>query len=173
VAAPGNTASRSIQRSVGTIPFLSPEQGEPPKEGTTRSDVYGLGAIRYALLTGRPPFRGENVEKTLQLVRESTPELPRVLNPRVDLDLQAVCLKCLQKDPARRYRSAEGLARDRERWLDGKETEARRWGLVEKGQRACRRYPIAAARTATGAACQPATRSRGPRRRARSPGSLG
>jgi ABC-type amino acid transport substrate-binding protein len=135
-AAPGPTASRSFRGIKGTLGFMSPEQAEPPREVTTLSDVYGLGAVLYALLTGRPPFQDDDFLKLLHQVRDPQcgPE-----PPRVDRDLQAVCLRCLNKDPARRYRSADGVARDLERWLDGRETEARPWGRAEKLVRGCRR----------------------------------
>jgi ABC-type amino acid transport substrate-binding protein len=136
-----DTASRSFQGIQGTIGFMSPEQAEPPKEVTTLSDVYGLGAVLYALLTGRPPFRDDDLRKLLRQVRDPQcqPEPPGKLNPRVDRDLQAICLRCLNKDPAGRYRSAEGVAKDLERWLDGRETEARPWGRVERVAGWCRR----------------------------------
>jgi serine/threonine protein kinase len=149
---PATAATRSYQGIVGTISFMAPEQAESPKKVTKRSDVYGLGAVLYALLTGRPPFQGDTLLETLEQVRDRKckPEPPRTLNPRVDLDLQAVCLKCLNKDPNERYSSAEDLARDLERWLEGRETEARRWRFVERCLRVFPLHPIAAA--VTGAA---------------------
>jgi hypothetical protein len=145
---PYYSASRSFQGIVGTIGFMSPEQAkaEPPREVTTLSDVYGLGAVLYALLTGRPPFpvQGEDIQGALAKVRSpAQPDLPRSLNRRVDLNLQATCLKALDKDPARRYQSAEGLARDLERWLANEEIEARRLPLFhrERVRRWCRRNP--------------------------------
>jgi serine/threonine-protein kinase len=154
-----DAATRSFQGIVGTMPFMSPEQAETPKKVTKKSDVYGLGAVLYALLTGRPPFRGETWLETRDQVLDRTrkPEPPRNLNPRVDRDLQAVCLMCLNKDPDGRYPSAERFARDLERWLDGRETEARPWGLSERVLRAFRRRPFAAALTGASAVLLAAT----------------
>src|SRR5262249_13575703 len=117
-----------------------------PKEVTTLSDVYGLGAVLYAWLTSRPPFQGDNMGEILKQVRDPScqPEPPHLLNPRVDRDLEAICLRCLNKYPTRRYLSAEDL----ERWLDGRETQARPWGFGKRALRVCQRHAVAAALTA-------------------------
>jgi len=135
--------SQVFQGIFGTVQYMSPEQATPGKEVTTVSDVYGLGAVLYALLMGRPPFQAESLEATLAQVRDPNdlPDPPHRSNPRVDPDLEAICLKCLAKDPAKRYRSAEGLAKDLERWRDGKESSALKWDRPYQLWRWCKRHP--------------------------------
>ena len=128
---------------LGTPAFISPEQISPQfGEVTTRSDVYSLGAVLYFLLTGRPPFLAQTVPEILKAVSEKDPQPLRQVNPNLPPDLETICLQCLAKEPARRYDSAEAIARDLERWLDGKPILARPVGLVERQWMWIKRNPV-------------------------------
>ncbi len=128
---------------LGTPTYIAPELVRRHRSGASpRTDIYGLGAVLYTLLTGQPPFEGQNAYEVLERVAKSPPLPPRRLNPRVDPDLETICLKCLEKDPESRYRCAGELGDDLGRWLARRPVQARPIGRWERAWRWCRRYPL-------------------------------
>jgi eukaryotic-like serine/threonine-protein kinase len=119
---------------LGTPSYMAPEQAAGEHTNLSRTtDVYGLGAVLYQLLTGHPPFAGGTTYETIRLLRDTEPRTPRSLNSKIDRELSTICLKCLEKDPTRRYCSALALAEDLERWLKREPIRARRTGIVIRG----------------------------------------
>jgi formylglycine-generating enzyme required for sulfatase activity/tRNA A-37 threonylcarbamoyl transferase component Bud32 len=130
---------------IGTPGYMAPEQAAGKKGAvTTASDVYGLGALLYHLFAGRPPFQGDNVLETIAAMQQAQVEPPRRFNAALDRDLERICLKCLEREPRRRYASAQDLADDLERFLAGKPIRARPAGPAERLVKWCRRRPAAA-----------------------------
>lgn len=130
---------------LGSPNFMSPEQAAGKHRGLTpASDVYSLGALLYHLLTGRPPFLADNIPSTLRLVAETEPVSPRLLVPAVPRDLETICLKCLEKDPQRRYATAHDLAAELQRFLHNEPIRARPISMPGKVARWCRRHPAMA-----------------------------
>src|SRR5881394_385572 len=130
---------------LGTPSYMAPEQAVGNNAAVSRvTDVYGLGAVLYQLLTGQPPFAGGTTYETIRLLLNTEPRPPRLLNPKIDRDLSTICLKCLEKDPKRRYASAVALADDLERWLKHEPIRARRTGLITRGRKWVRRNPTSA-----------------------------
>jgi serine/threonine-protein kinase len=143
-----DTGLTVVGSAIGTPSYMPPEQacGDLTKLGPA-ADIYALGATFYELLTGRPPFRGETPGGTLARVLHDEVVPPRKLRPGLSLELEAVCLKCLEKNPARRYASARELAEDLRRWRNGEATKVRPWSGRRRLARRLRRHwkPIAAA----------------------------
>jgi serine/threonine-protein kinase len=128
---------------IGTPAYMAPEQAAG--QGTRvdeRADVYGLGAVLYELLTGHQPFKGKDRSETLRLVQARPPEPPGRVRPDVPAGLAAVCLKCLEKDPALRYHSAQALADDLNQWLAGDETVGRPAGRLRRAWRGVVRHRL-------------------------------
>jgi len=134
---------------LGTPSYMAPEQAVRNNDAVSSvTDVYGLGAVLYQLLTGQPPFAGGATYETIKLLLDTEPRQPRLLNPKIDRDLSTICLKCLEKDPKRRYSSALALAEDLERWLKHEPIKARRTGILTRSRKWVRRNPSIALMTA-------------------------
>jgi serine/threonine protein kinase/tetratricopeptide (TPR) repeat protein len=141
-----STITGTVIEALGTPSYMAPEQAAgDAAQLTSATDVYGLGAVFYHLLTGHPPFFGGTIYEIARLVLESEPRQPRLLNPKVDRDLSTVCLKCLEKDPKRRYSSALALAEELEHWLKHEPIHARRTGVLIRWEKWVRRKPTVAA----------------------------
>ena len=139
-----STVTRTIE-TLGTPSYMAPEQAiGNSSQLTSATDVYGLGAVLYHLLTGHPPFAGGTTYDTIRLLLETEPRQPRLWNQKIDRDLTTICLKCLEKNPQRRYPSALVLAEDLERWLKHEPIHARRTGIFGRGKKWVRRNPLAA-----------------------------
>ena len=140
----GQDRARSTESGsvLGTPAYMSPEQAAGgSKRVSTAADIYSLGAVFYEMLTGHPPFRADTPLETLRRVTEEQPASPTTLNATVEADLATICLKCLEKDPERRYSTALALAEDLERWLRHEPIEARPVGNMERFWSWCRREP--------------------------------
>jgi TolB-like protein/Tfp pilus assembly protein PilF len=139
-----STVTRTME-VLGTPSYMAPEQAVGNNVAISSvTDVYGLGAVLYQLLTGQPPFAGGTTYETIKLLLDTEPKQPRLLNPKIDRDLSTICLKCLEKDPKRRYTSALALAEDLERWLRHEPIAARHIGTFARGKKWAQRNPATA-----------------------------
>jgi serine/threonine protein kinase/Flp pilus assembly protein TadD len=139
-----STVTRTME-VMGTPSYMAPEQARGQNEQITpATDVYGLGAVLYQLLTDHPPFAGGTSYQTIQLLLDTEPRPPRLLNPKMDRELSTICLKCLEKDPKRRYACALALAEDLEHWLRHEPIHAKRSGFFTHVRKWVRRNPTSA-----------------------------
>src|SRR5438477_2969017 len=147
-----STVTRTME-VLGTPSYMAPEQAVGNNARiSSATDVYGVGAVLYQLLTGQPPFAGGTTYETIRLLLDTEPRQPRLLNPKVDRDLATICLMCLEKDPQRRYSSALALAEDLDRWLRHKPIQARRTGVFVRSKKWIKRNPALAFAAASAAA---------------------
>jgi TolB-like protein/predicted Ser/Thr protein kinase len=139
-----STVTRTLE-VLGTPSYMAPEQAVGNNDAlSSATDVYGIGAVLYQLLTGHPPFAGGTTYETIKLLLDTEPRQPRLWNSKIDRDLSTICLKCLEKDPKRRYSSALAFAEDLERWLRHEPILARRTGIFMRGGKWVRRNPTSA-----------------------------
>src|SRR5882757_169561 len=139
-----STMTRTLD-VLGTPSYMAPEQAMGNNAAVSSvTDIYGLGAVLYQLLTGQPPFAGGATYETIKLLLDTEPKQPRLLNPKIDRDLRTICLKCLEKDSKRRYSSALALAEDLQRWLKHEPIQARHTGVFARGKKWVRRNPTSA-----------------------------
>jgi serine/threonine protein kinase/tetratricopeptide (TPR) repeat protein len=139
-----STVTRTLE-VLGTPSYMAPEQAVGNNAAVNNAtDVYGIGAVLYQLLTGHPPFAGGTTYETIKLLFDTEPRQPCLWNAKIDRDLSTICLKCLEKDPKRRYLSALALAEDLERWLKHEPILARRIGVITRGGKWVRRNPTSA-----------------------------
>ncbi len=139
-----STVTRTME-VLGTPSYMAPEQAVGNNAAiSSATDVYGLGAVLYQLLTGHPPFAGGTTYETIKLLLDTEPRQPRLWNSKIDRDLSTTCLKCLEKDPKRRYSSALALGEDLERWLKHEPILARHTGVITRGKKWVRRNPTSA-----------------------------
>src|SRR5262249_17004351 len=142
----GDTSVSLSGHVLGTPSYMPPEQaGTSLHKIGRRSDVYSLGAMLYHMLIGRPPFVGESLDQTLEQVFHREPVAPRLLHPPLPTDLEPICLKCLEKEPRRRYPTAQALAEELGRFLRQEPIHAHPISFLEKLWRWCRRKPALAA----------------------------
>src|SRR4029078_5097443 len=140
-----STVTRTVE-VLGTPSYMAPEQAAGNNSKLTHgTDVYGLGAVLYHLLTGHPPFAGGTTYETIKLLLETDQRSPRLWNAKVDRDLSTICQKSLEKSPERRYSSASAFADDLERWLKHEPIQARRTGVIARGKKWLQTTPTAAA----------------------------
>src|SRR5262249_40573385 len=139
-----STVTRTLE-VLGTPSYMAPEQAAGNNTKLTNAtDVYGLGAVLYQLLTAHPPFAGGTTFETIKLLLETEPPTPRCWKPKVDRDMSRFCMNGLEKDPLRRSSAALALAEDLERWLRHEPIKARPIGVIGRGKKWLQRNPTAA-----------------------------